>query len=97
MEIPIELDGTKVMNITNNSIDNQYGYIEIVDDDRILVDKIPITAVAICQYEGSNEYYLFSCDLNWEDIGDMDYDCIPSFTNPICNRQERAIIPVATS
>jgi len=33
--------------------------------------------MAICQYEGSsNEYYLFSCDLNWEVIGDSIYDTI---------------------
>lgn len=76
MRIPSELDGAKVVHITKNSLDNQYGFVGIVDDNRNLVGKLNITAVAICQYEGSEESYLFSCDVNWEVIGDMVYDTI---------------------
>ncbi|SFA99846.1 MULTISPECIES: hypothetical protein [unclassified Bacillus (in: firmicutes)] len=76
MEIPSELDGAKVIHITKNSLENRYGYVGIVDDSRNLIDKIYITAVAICQYDGSKECYLFSCDLNWDVIGDIDYDTI---------------------
>jgi hypothetical protein len=32
--------------------------------------------MAICKYEGSNQYYLYSCDLDWEVIGDFDFDTI---------------------
>ncbi|MEO2076627.1 MAG: hypothetical protein ABGX20_14755 [Bacillus sp. (in: firmicutes)] len=92
MVIPSELDGAKVVHITRNSIDNQYGYVGIVDDDRNLIDKIPITAVAICQYEGSTDCYLFSCDLNWEVIGDTDYHTIEeakqSARNNYCVKDE---------
>jgi hypothetical protein len=76
MGIPTELDGAKVIHITTNSLDNQFGTIGIIDNNEIIIDELPITAVAICQYEGSKGYYLFSCDLNWEVIGDIDYDTI---------------------
>ncbi|WP_433946693.1 hypothetical protein [Paenibacillus sp. SN-8-1] len=42
----------------------------------IPTDKLPITAMAICHYEGSHEYYLFSCDLDWQVIGDFDFNTL---------------------
>ncbi|MGG2028004.1 hypothetical protein AB1282_20085 [Gottfriedia sp. S16(2024)] len=76
MRIPTKLDGAKVILYTSNSLTNQYGTIGIINDDKEIIDEILVTAMAICQYEGSNIYYLFSCDLNWEVIGDIDYDTI---------------------
>ncbi|WP_342048743.1 hypothetical protein [Bacillus sp. OTU530] len=76
MEIPKELDGAKVIQHTSNSASNRFGTIGILNDNNETIDELPITALAICQYEGSKEYYLFSCDLNWEVIGDFDCDSI---------------------
>ncbi len=68
MGIPNKLDGAKVIMHTSNSLSNQYGTIGLINDDKEIVDALLVTAMAICQYEGSNIYYLFSCDLNWEVI-----------------------------
>lgn len=76
MGIPTELDGAKVIHITSNSITNQFGTIGVINDNKEIVDKLLITAVAICQYEGSKEIYLFSCNIDWEVIQDTDYDSI---------------------
>lgn len=76
MIVPAELDGAKVILHTLNSLSNQYGAVQIINENKEIIDEILITAMAICQYEGSKEYYLFSCDLNWEVIGDMDFDTI---------------------
>ncbi|WP_239617926.1 hypothetical protein [Cohnella mopanensis] len=45
-----------------------------MNDNKEIIDQHPITAMAICQYEESNKFYLFSCDMNWEVIGDFDFD-----------------------
>jgi hypothetical protein len=76
MDNPIELDGAKVILLTINSETNNYGSVGILGEDNEIIDEIPITAMAICQYAGSSEYYLFSCDLNWEVIGDFDHDSL---------------------
>lgn len=76
MGIPKELDGAKVIQHTSNSVSNRFGTIGILDENDETIDELLITAMAICQYEGSKEYYLFSCDLNWEVIGDFDFDSI---------------------
>jgi hypothetical protein len=73
MKIPSELDGARVILYTINSPHNKYGTVGIINENNEVVDEIPITAKAICQYEGSKEFYLFSCDMEWEVIGDMDY------------------------
>lgn len=74
--IPNELDGAKVIKYTSNSLSNKFGTVRIINEKREIIDGIPITAKAICKYEGSEEYYLFSCDLNWEVIGDFDCDSL---------------------
>jgi hypothetical protein len=76
MNIPSELDGAKVILYTQNSVSNKYGTVGIINDKNEIIDELPITAMAICQYEGGNKYYLFSCDLNWEVIGDFDHDTL---------------------
>ena len=30
----------------------------------------PMAGLAICQYEGESEFYLFGCDANWKSITD---------------------------
>ncbi|QMV41315.1 hypothetical protein [Cohnella cholangitidis] len=76
MSIPNELDGAKVIQYTSNSMSNQYGTVGILNEKNEIVEKLPITAMAICQYDGSRGYYLFSCDSDWEVIGDFDFATI---------------------
>ncbi|CAG7658785.1 hypothetical protein ACFQI7_36685 [Paenibacillus allorhizosphaerae] len=76
MMIPTELDGAKVIQHTSNSMANHYGVVGILSDSKEILDQLPITAMAICQYEESNKYYLFSCDTKWEVIGDFDFDTL---------------------
>lgn len=76
MIIPSELDGAKVILYTRNSISNSYGTVGQLTDKNEIIDEIPITAMAVCKYEGGKGYYLFSCDLNWEVVGDFDYDTL---------------------
>ncbi|NBI28145.1 hypothetical protein [Chengkuizengella marina] len=73
MVIPHVLDGAKVIQYTSNSVSNKFGTVGTINEKDEIIDELLITAMAICLYEGSDEYYLFSCDLNWEDvIGDID-------------------------
>ncbi|MCK0473232.1 hypothetical protein [Halalkalibacter sp. APA_J-10(15)] len=76
MKIPSEMDGAKVLLYTKNSISNEYGTVGLLNENNEIFDEIQITAMAICKYEGGNEYYLFSCDLNWEVVGDFDHDTL---------------------
>lgn len=76
MDKPIKLDGALVILHTINSDTNNYGSVGIIGDDNEIIGELAITAMAICQYEGSCEYYLFSCDLNWDVIGDFDHDSL---------------------
>ncbi|QOR67319.1 hypothetical protein IM538_04040 [Cytobacillus suaedae] len=70
MNIPDELDGAKVIQYTKNSTQNEFGVVNIISEDNEVIDVCPITALAICKYSDGNGYYLFSCDLNWEVVGD---------------------------
>jgi uncharacterized protein with WD repeat len=74
--IPDELDGAKVFKYTSNSLSNKFGTVRTINEKKETIVEIPITAMAICKYEGSEEYYLFSCDLNWEVIGDFQFDSL---------------------
>lgn len=73
MKVPRELDGARVIEYTMNSVENQFGVVGILSDKGNVIDELQITDMAICQYEGATHFYLFSCDLNWEVIGDFDF------------------------
>ncbi|CAG7658302.1 hypothetical protein ACFQI7_37010 [Paenibacillus allorhizosphaerae] len=66
MTAPIELDGAKVLLYTDNKSSNDFGYVYYQEDEKTVV----ITALAVAQYEGSEGYYLFSCDQEWNVVGD---------------------------
>lgn len=72
MNFPTELDGAKVVLITSNAASNNYGIVGMINDMNESIEET-ITGIAICQYEGSEEFYLFSCNLKWEVIGDRLY------------------------
>lgn len=76
MNIPSELDGAKIILYTRNSISNEFRTVGLLNDNNEVFDEIPITAMAICKYEGGNEYYLFSCNLNGEVVGDFNHDTL---------------------
>jgi len=69
---PIELDGAKVLYFTDNKSTNDFGYVYYQEDGK----KVIIIALAITQYEGSDGFYLFSCDLEWNVIGDTIHDSL---------------------
>ncbi|WP_217592957.1 hypothetical protein [Cohnella sp. GbtcB17] len=76
MKVPGVLDGARVIEYTMNSVENQFGVVGILSDKGNVIDELQITAMAICQYEEANKFYLFSCDLNWEVIGDFDFSTV---------------------
>ncbi|MFS1514405.1 hypothetical protein VQL36_18545 [Chengkuizengella sp. SCS-71B] len=76
MVISNVLDGAKVIQYTSNSVSNKFGTVGIINEKDEIIDGLLITAMAICQYVGSDEYYLFSCDLHWEVIGDIDCESL---------------------
>ena len=49
-----------------------FGYVANEDDS----EKEAIYGLAICQYEGSNEVYRFSCNENWQTVQDGLYDSV---------------------
>lgn len=76
MKVPNGLDGARVIEYNINSVENQFGFLGILSEKGNVLEELQITAMAICQYKGANSYYLFSCDLNWEVIGDFDFDTL---------------------
>jgi hypothetical protein len=68
INFPNELDGAKVIMSTTNKKSNNFGYVESNDENARVVN---ITAVTIAKYEDGEGYYIFSCDLNWNVIGDL--------------------------
>jgi len=64
LNIPSELDGAKVILYTDNKEINYFGYVRYEDHNET------ITALAIAKYANGEGYYLFSCDIEWNVIGD---------------------------
>ena len=64
MKAPTELDGAKVILYIDNNATNNLGFIQFEDHIET------ITSLVIAKYEGSNDYYIFDCDINWNVIGD---------------------------
>lgn len=70
MNIPSELDGAKVILCTDNKETNYYGYVRYEDHDE------NVTALAIAKYANGKSCYLFSCDLEWNVIGDTSHSTL---------------------
>ncbi|WML48518.1 hypothetical protein RCG23_25410 [Neobacillus sp. PS3-34] len=68
MKIPSELDGAKVIQYTKNVVSNDFGF--VLYQEESTKKKVKITGIAIAKYEDGEGFYLFSCDLNWQVIGD---------------------------
>ncbi|MEK3983314.1 hypothetical protein MHB77_07960 [Paenibacillus sp. FSL K6-3166] len=66
------LDGANVWIYTANEHCNNYGYVLFEGENK----KVGITAFAVAKYDGARGYYLFSCDLDWNVIGDTLHDSL---------------------
>jgi len=64
MNVPAILDGAKVILYTTNDISNNFGCVHYEEHDEV------VTGLAIAKYDSDESYYLFSCDLQWNVIGD---------------------------
>jgi len=64
MKAPTELDSARVILYIDNKATNNFGFIQFEDH------RETITCLAVAKYEGSNDYYVFDCDISWNVIGD---------------------------
>ncbi|QVK16901.1 hypothetical protein KHQ81_08285 [Mycoplasmatota bacterium] len=62
-QVPIKLDEADVLYFTGNKKANHFGYVHY-DDHK---ENITALVISTC---GHNDYYLFSCDINWNVISD---------------------------
>jgi hypothetical protein len=76
IEPPDDLDGAKVILWAFNS-QKPFFIMEYSDGKPYK----PIHGFAICQYEGEEKYYKFSCDSNWNVENDFDCDSIEEAVN----------------
>jgi hypothetical protein len=67
LEPPDELDGAEVL-LWAYSPDKPFFMMKYTDGG----EYRPIHGFAICRYKGSDTCYKFSCDRNWNVVGDMD-------------------------
>lgn len=72
MNVPLELDGAKVLFHTNNKESNDFGCVLYLEDNR----KEIVKAFAIARYDGNDRYYQFGCDINWNVICDTLHDSV---------------------
>ena len=63
---PDFLDGARVLEYTEKG---HFGFITDYDEKDTPVEK-EICFLAVCQYDGSPEYYIFSCDCCFDVIAD---------------------------
>lgn len=66
------LDESNVLIYTANKHCNNYGYVLFEGENK----KMGISAFSVTKYDGNKGYYLFSWDLDWNDIGDMLHDSL---------------------
>ena len=69
---PVELDGAVVLHVTVARHNDSFGFVHFADENR---DE-PIEALAVCQYPGNDEVYVFACSEDWTVIGDLCYDSV---------------------
>ena len=75
MNVPIELDGAKVLKHTQNDEGQKLSVMFFEEKDGS-TSEINITALAIAQYEEDNTYYLFMCDKDWTIQDDQQLETI---------------------
>lgn len=75
MTPPAELDGARVIAYTSNNESNNFGFVRYEEEDGAYNDVI-VTGMAIAKYDEGNGFYLFSCDVEWNVIGDTFHDSL---------------------
>lgn len=83
---PTQLDGAKVLKWAWSG-NMPFGYMPIQDTE----EKISIYGLAVCTYENSGIFYLFSCDENWEVINDSFYDTIEQAIERLPNQYKKVV------
>ena len=68
---PKELDGAKVLEWAWSG-EQPFGVLRYSSGEL----AYEIYGLAICQYEGSNQFYQFSCTADWEVEQDFPYDSV---------------------
>jgi len=63
-QAPEELDGARVLYWCSVSV------------GQVVSQGQPVSYAAICQYAGTEGYYLFVCNPQWEVIGDTDHQSV---------------------
>ena len=84
IEPPDYIDGAKVIKWAWSGASPFY---QINSEDNTSFEDI--FGLAVCQYEGSNSYYSFSCDRDWETIQDAPYNSIENAMR--CLRRQNII------
>jgi hypothetical protein len=64
---PSHLDGARVLRY---AISQRGGFYHVGNEAQV---QVPVAAMAICRYDGSEIVYLFKCATDWEVIHDMDW------------------------
>lgn len=85
IEPPDFLDGAKVINWAWAG-QEPFGSVGNSDDS---INNIAIYGLAICQYQGEESVYRFSCDKNWETIQDSLYDNVKNAINELPEQYKR--------
>ena len=70
-EPPDYLDRAKVIKWAWSG-NQPFGFVD--NEDK--TEREEIYGLAICQYDGKNDVYRFSCDKNWETVQDAQYDTV---------------------
>ena len=72
--VPNVIDGARV--VMHTPIDSRHrptgNCLQIVDG----VATGPASALAICQYDGADGFYLFGCDSDWNTVTDTFHDTV---------------------
>jgi hypothetical protein len=73
---PSYVGGARV--VAHTPIDHRY---KLTGRTRHIVDgrqAVPVAALAICQYEGDEDFYLFGCDEEWNIVTDTCHQTLAS-------------------
>jgi hypothetical protein len=86
VEPPNELDGAEVL-LWAYSPEKPFFIMRYTNGG----EYCPIHGFAICRYKGADTFYKFSCDLNWNVLGDMDAANIKEGTDLAQNQTQLPI------
>ena len=80
---PSHLDGARVLRY---AISQRGGFYYVGNEAQVLV---PVSAMAICRYDGSNVVYLFKCATDWDVMHDDDCASVDEAMEHAAQQAER--------